>query len=119
MLGTPRAIYGEHPGMKDRSHLTGAVQMLPTPRANKIGGYASPNFSPTLEQKLLSTPTASQIYKPVREPSPSEANGTHGRCLVADVIDQSCPETGERGVLNPSFVEMMMGFEIEWTDLGH
>ena len=28
---TPRAIYGEHPGMKDPSHLTGAVQMWPTP----------------------------------------------------------------------------------------
>jgi hypothetical protein len=29
---TPRAIYGEHPGMKDLSHLTGAA-MLPTPQA--------------------------------------------------------------------------------------
>ena len=67
--------------------------------------------------RQLSTPTVSQIYKPVREPSPSEANGTHGRCLVADIIGLSSQETGERGVLNPSFVEAMMGFAIGWTDL--
>lgn len=29
-----------------------ALALLPTPRANKIGGYASPDFSPTLEQKV-------------------------------------------------------------------
>lgn len=27
---TPRAIYGEHPGMKDPRHLTGAAQLYPT-----------------------------------------------------------------------------------------
>jgi hypothetical protein len=31
MLPTPRAIYGEHPGMTDPKHLTGAA-MLPTPK---------------------------------------------------------------------------------------
>ena len=36
---TPRAIYGEHPGMRDTSHLTGAVQMWPTPtRSDGMGG---------------------------------------------------------------------------------
>ena len=38
---TPRAIYGEHPGMKDPSHLTGAaqiVEMLPTPKATDWKG---------------------------------------------------------------------------------
>ena len=33
LLPTPRAIYGEHPGMTDRSHLTGAVRHWPTPDA--------------------------------------------------------------------------------------
>lgn len=36
--------------------------MFPTPRANKVGGYSSQNFSPTLEQaiKMWPTPTAGQ-----------------------------------------------------------
>ena len=34
---TPRAIYGEHPGMKDPSHLTGSVQKWPSPRAGNPG----------------------------------------------------------------------------------
>lgn len=33
LLPTPHAIYGEHPGMTDPSHLTGAA-LLPTPRAS-------------------------------------------------------------------------------------
>lgn len=33
MFPTPRAIYGEHPGMSDPRHLTGAVKMMPTPTA--------------------------------------------------------------------------------------
>jgi len=35
---TPRAIYGEHPGMSDSRHLTGAVQFWPTPRASDATG---------------------------------------------------------------------------------
>ncbi len=42
-----------------------AVRMWPTPRANKVGGYSSPNFRPTLEQavkvdaaRMWPTPTA-------------------------------------------------------------
>ncbi len=31
---TPRAIYGEHPGMTDRKHLTGAAQLWPTASAS-------------------------------------------------------------------------------------
>lgn len=30
-----------------------SLPMWPTPRANKIGGYSSPNFRPTLEQSVL------------------------------------------------------------------
>ena len=32
LLPTPRAIYGEHSGMRDPRHLTGAVHFWPTPR---------------------------------------------------------------------------------------
>lgn len=60
-------------------------------------------------------PTASQIYKPLRDPSPSEAAGKHGRCLVAD-FSQSTDDTG-RGILNRNFVARMMGFPTKWCDL--
>ena len=43
-----KGINGNGAGMP----LSIAIQLLPTPRANKIGGYASPDFSPTLEQKV-------------------------------------------------------------------
>ena len=33
LLPTPRAIYGEHPGMKNKSHLAGAARLWPTPNA--------------------------------------------------------------------------------------
>lgn len=40
-LPTPRAIYGEHPGMKDPSHLTGAIHYWPTPTGiTDTGGAA-------------------------------------------------------------------------------
>ena len=41
--------------------------------------------------KFLATSTASQDYKPIRPLSPSEANGTHGRTLVADIGREMLP----------------------------
>ena len=84
---TPRAIYGEHPGMKDDQHLTGAVQMWPTPRAQKVGGYSSPRFRPTLEQT-------------VRGISLEEAQAIEERI---------------GGQLNPRWVEWLMGVPIGWV----
>ena len=37
---TPRAIYGEHPGMRDLSHLTGQAIMWPTPNASSGGTHS-------------------------------------------------------------------------------
>ncbi len=34
---------------------------FPTPRANKIGGYSSPDYRPTLEQVVLNWPTATAM----------------------------------------------------------
>ena len=45
----------EHPTGENESGL------LPTPRANKIGGYSSENYSPTLMQALLPTPKALEV----------------------------------------------------------
>lgn len=77
-------------------------------------------------ENMLATPRASQDHKPIRALAPTEANGTHGRTLVADIGNQFPEVTGENGirppsstrpVLNPEFVERMMGFPIGWTDL--
>ena len=62
--------------------LNSQVQMYPTPRANKIEGYSSENFRPTLAQV---------------------------------VTGQDRPTGGQ---LNPTWVEWLMGWPIEWTDLG-
>jgi len=69
------------------------------------------------EWTMLSTPTASQIYKPLRPPTRSELEGKHGRCLVADVFSAWNPGTGERGMLNPQWVETLMGFPENWTNV--
>ena len=41
MWPTPRAIYGEHPGMKSLEHLTGQALMWPTPTADRYSGLQS------------------------------------------------------------------------------
>jgi hypothetical protein len=107
-------------------------------RAKKNGGCSN------LKDVLLPTPVASQNHKPIRPRTPSEEAGTHGKCLVGEFAEytknlptpRTCSamaatinpdaqfpnletviaqETGERGVLNPSFVEAMMMFPEGWT----
>jgi len=50
-----------------------------------------PKLETVIARELLATPTASQDYKPIRQLSPSEADGTHGRTLVADIGSQLLP----------------------------
>jgi hypothetical protein len=58
------------------------AHLFPTPRANKIGGHSSKNFSPTLEQmvNLFPTPRAADGAKGqrTREGALKEANRGHG-----------------------------------------
>ncbi len=65
---TPRAIYGEHPGMKDPRHLTGAVQQpvgtdgktWPTPTAadrKRAGNHGRGPSNPTLAGAVQNWPT--------------------------------------------------------------
>lgn len=95
-----------------------------TTKNGKRGGRS--NLREVDFENMLATPRASQDYKPIRPLAPSEANGTHGKTLVADIGSQYLEGTGENGtlapsctrpVLNPEFVERMMGFPIGWTDL--
>lgn len=87
LLPTPRAIYGEHPGMTDESHLTGAVQLWPTPR----------------------TPSGGRT---VREKRPSKVTGSY----LEESLAERQPET-IGGQLSPLWTEWLMGFPEGWTDL--
>lgn len=110
-------------GAKGRLEGVMAKHYLPTPTTQCAKGGSS-GMSTTDAHSLnsmflLPTPTASQDTKPIRPLIPSEANETHGTMLVGAIGDQLGVETGERGVLNPLFVEAMMGLPEGWTDLGH
>jgi hypothetical protein len=63
------------------------------------------------------TPTASQANKPIREPSPSRKNKSHGEDLQ-DSIGRLNPESiGKR--LSVEFVECLMGYPFKWSALNH
>ena len=66
---TPRAIYGEHPGMTDPRHLTGAVQrQYPTPDAPDNSGVLSPDWTTW----LMGLPQNWVTLEPVSEESFAE-----------------------------------------------
>ena len=74
--------------MKDPSHLTGAVQLWPTPRSSEwkgTGPLGSKGHNHRLERGYLDA-------------------------TVQDVEQAS-------GQLNPTWVEWLMGFPLGWTDL--
>lgn len=99
-------------------------QMWPTPTARdwKDNGEAPAELrrkSPCLpcRVKMIATPTASQMHKPVLEPCPSSKNGTHGE-TTQESIGRLNPEMiGKK--LSPLFVELLMGYPTKWTDLNH
>lgn len=57
---TPRAIYGEHPGMMDQSHLTGQVRSTtwPTPKASLVSGGPDPYIKDRQGSGGIATHTA-------------------------------------------------------------
>jgi hypothetical protein len=74
---------------------------LPTPRANNamatnltsenLRNHPHPNLEVVIARQMLPTPRASQDHKPIQPLAPSEANGTHGKTLVADIGNQLLP----------------------------
>ena len=76
--------------------------MLPTPRAAKgMEMRLSKNMAKLEHKKYLETEMAARMH-------------THGETHLTN-----SKEIGENGVLNPSFVEEMMGYPIGYTDLKH
>jgi hypothetical protein len=113
MLPTPRAIYGEHPGMTDPKHLTGAA-MLPTPRheghdagahrgqPDSLHSYAK--MHPTPCERDFRTGMADRSWNPNRTQNLPERT-------AADLGMVSAK-------LNPDWVSRMMGYPDGWMDVG-
>ena len=88
----PTAIYGAHPGMADRNHLTGQAQWAtPTSRDHKDGPMQT------------ETPTNHLLGRQ----APRSATG-------GQTSSPSTPNSPRR--LNPLFVELLMGLPLGWTD---
>src|SRR3990167_6884847 len=75
----------------------------------------SPSLPAMPLRGLLATPTASQASKPIRAPSPSRMNGTHGEDIQDSVGRISPPLIGKK--LNVLFLEWMMGLPFNHTEL--
>ena len=74
--------------------------LLPTPRAAKgMEMRLSKNMAKLEHKKYLETEMAARIH-------------TYGETHLTN-----SKEIGENGVLNPSFVELLMGFPLGWTEL--
>lgn len=140
MLPTPRAIYGEHPGMKDPSHLTGVARLLPTPRgedAQCAGAHRNSLDSlHSLTKAMFPTPKGSpscpDYARMNREGSGGDDLATAvGRMLQTPAARDIRSGAGQQdnghtpqlpevmgGQLNPDWVEWLMGFPVGWTDIG-
>jgi hypothetical protein len=67
----------------------------------------SEQYTVEIESSLLATPRASQDYKPIRHLSPSEADGTHGRTLVADIGREMLPTPTAQDAKNNGGISQM------------
>lgn len=88
--------------------LCNAVKIVswPTPRANKVGGYSSEGYRPTLEQAVKTWPT------PTVQDSKNNAGPTRKSGRQADELNAAVG-----GALNPEWVEVLMGFPPGFTRL--
>lgn len=101
-----------------------AGSFWPTPKARdwKDNGESPSEqrrHSPSLpcRVKMIATPIASQAGKPIRAPSPSTINKTHGE-NIQDSIGRLNPEMiGKK--LCPRWISVLMGYPTMWTDLRH
>jgi hypothetical protein len=106
MLPTPRAIYGEHPGMTDPKHLTGAA-MLPTPRHEGFDAGSHGDALDSLHSyaKMLPTPQEDNANNVTRR------SGNRASDLVRSTYQEGLK-------LNPEWVSRMMGYPDGWMDVG-
>lgn len=105
--------------------------LWPTPRANKVGGYSSPEFSPTLAQVVGLWPTPT-VHGNHNQKGMSENSGDGLATAVKmwptprafmhkdSQMDRGKFNLGEvvQGQLNPAWVECLMNFPPGWTEVG-
>lgn len=118
-----RSGVGEHTSRGGASNLRPEVSARPTPRARDEKGKGYTDGLPTTVQQWA-TPRASDRENRQTKDQPSVANG-HGRALAAMACSRPDPTTTTVGgngsppaVLNPAFVEALMGWPPGWTDCG-
>jgi len=145
---TPRAIYGEHPGMRDPTHLTGQVQLWLTPSATNISRRSEAALEKRVafrksinrdtvppgnlaEQVRYGYPTRDMWPTPRANERQQHNSGDDYVALSKAVKPWPTPTANRRsglqshginaisGQLNPTWVEWLMGFPIGWTDLEH
>lgn len=100
---------------RGRPYLAGAVHLWPTPKASPSGpdfarrkrpGSGGDDLATAVARAFLPTPTASQEAKNSTLP-PSQ--------MTRDNLAGYLFRNGERGQLNPEWVEWLMGFPAGWT----
>ena len=115
LLPTPRAIYGAHPGMKDPSHLTGAVHLWATPSAADAVGSHGGGQGRSLrtdiahwkkgrwrtpmacDYKNMSCASQQYLSNQVRWPTPTQTDAK-GRSYSYDRGDHEKPRLSLTGV---------------------
>jgi hypothetical protein len=104
-------------GEKSQMRLSQAVQMWPTPTVcgnyNRKGASATSGDGLATAVKTWRTPTASDANKWSNESLRERQK--KGRQIRLNT--QVSPEGGGGGILNPNWVEWLMGWPIGWTDL--
>lgn len=110
---TPRAIYGEHSGMKCTKHLTGqAIAESARPTPTRCGNH---------NRKGVSKTSGDGLATAVNWPTPTSRDWKDGDCRNANVesnglLGRVALEHQPKGSLNPDWVEALMGFPPGWTD---
>lgn len=132
---TPRAVYGAgHAGMESETHLTGQAIAWQAPATDSFrsrGGERKDEMGLDQQARTWATPRSSVAENRTTKRTPSQkagrANGGgHGEYLSVQAAEHSFPpdqQTGRGGprtpsgvVLNPRFVEALMGLPDGWTD---
>jgi len=120
LLHTPRAIYGEHPGMMGKSHLTGQViGLLKTPSSQLMEGRKPRGDSQptgTLAQQMEGVILPTPAVRDYRGHGNSKARDTLDSLIEVGVTKgQAGKKTGMK--LQPAFVEYLMGYPIGFTGI--
>ena len=117
--------------------LATAVKLWPTPRAGKTDGYSSEGYRPTLLQAVQRDwPTPKASDGPHGGPNMRDSAGNPALPAAVHLAGKNWPtprgqsatgagkhgtggpdlQTQAGGMLNPDWVEILMGFDIGWTD---